>query len=278
MDRTKTNEVFEDPKFKADCECVGFWHKIQVPHFEVCVEGVIHCAAERRPDIAEKVCGQLFWQMMVLICLTGSRWRSKGPLNGCETQIPSLILIQLNVDVPASLAQLSKRHDFTLIYISTGLFHPSFSVTLWMMVIIRLRIRRDISTLYTFLSNEAHPTLWPNKTWWWSSRVRRGWSQSNSPEGSCSVRLSLSSYQGFLASFLCFLLYATILMLYYYYYFCQVRSSSEELRFSCQHSARCRARPVRKTLHHGSLCYAIPNKCPWYRFISCTVIWYIPFQ
>jgi hypothetical protein len=66
----------------------------------------------------------------ILHCLTGSRWRSKGLQDGCETQIPSLILIQLNVGVPESLAQLSKRLGFTLIYISTGLFYPSFSVTL----------------------------------------------------------------------------------------------------------------------------------------------------
>jgi len=66
MDQAKRNDAFEDPKFKAD------W--------------VIHCAAERRPDVAEKD-------------PDGAR--------------------MLNVDVPESLAQLSKRHGFTLIYIST---------------------------------------------------------------------------------------------------------------------------------------------------------------
>jgi len=66
MDGVKTSEVFGDSKFKPD------W--------------VIHCAAERRPDVAEKD-------------PEGAR--------------------KLNADIPERLAQLSKQHGFTLIYIST---------------------------------------------------------------------------------------------------------------------------------------------------------------
>jgi len=65
-DEARTNEVFGNPEFKPD------W--------------VIHCAAEKRPDAAEK---------------DPDRAR------------------KLNVDASGHLAQLSKMYGFTLIYIST---------------------------------------------------------------------------------------------------------------------------------------------------------------
>ena len=102
-----------------------------MPNFERLVEGVIHCAAERRPDVAEKVHriiallndGVDIWHFP-----TGSRWHSKSPLEAFGTQVSSLMLLmQLNVGVPESLAHLSKRHGFTLIYISTGALCPYFA-------------------------------------------------------------------------------------------------------------------------------------------------------
>jgi len=67
MNQAKTKEVFGDPTFKPECECFDIQSKFQVPDFERFVEGVIHCAAERRPDVAEKVHRQFLCQIMVLI-------------------------------------------------------------------------------------------------------------------------------------------------------------------------------------------------------------------
>ena len=51
LDEAKTNDVFSE--FQPHCKCVIIhvtrWHS-------EASEGVIHCAAERRPDVAEKVC------------------------------------------------------------------------------------------------------------------------------------------------------------------------------------------------------------------------------
>jgi S-adenosylmethionine synthetase len=84
---------------------------------------VIHCAAERRPDVAAKVC----------VCSGGddvdARWgKLQDPEGTVKVRRPDRLCRsgrwdspQLNAELPGQLAQLSKKLGFTLVYISTGL-------------------------------------------------------------------------------------------------------------------------------------------------------------
>ncbi|TFY63329.1 hypothetical protein EVG20_g6358 [Dentipellis fragilis] len=74
---------------------------------------IVHCAAERKPDVAEKVC-----VLFVLHAMTALPWKRTYSAHWHLSQDPEGTQ-KLNVSVPEHLAKLAKELGSTLIYIST---------------------------------------------------------------------------------------------------------------------------------------------------------------
>jgi hypothetical protein len=132
----------------------------------------------------------------------------------------------------------------------------------------RLRIWREVSTIFTLCSHTSASVLWPNETWRWGGRPNRGWRESSRSESSsfvcpCSLPWCLPpAYNVSIACIQC-------------EFHEQIWSNPEKLRLGYQLLGRCRPRPVWQTIHHRPLRYAVPNECRWYCCLSCTAIWYI---